>query len=139
MSAMPEASPSAQYRPRSYRFTAAQRLHGRRAFSRVFDARVCKRLGPFSIWGVANDLGHPRLGLSVSRRVGNAVARHRIKRLLREAFRLGQHDWPATYDIVIVVQPHKALALGEYQRLLAGGVRSLHLEWQRKAARQQGK
>ena len=43
-----------------------------------------------------------RLGLTVSRKVGCAVVRNRIKRLLREYFRLQQNDFYAPVDIVIV-------------------------------------
>lgn len=42
-----------------------------------------------------------RLGLVVSRRFGPAVRRNRFKRLVREAFRLHQADWPAGFDLVI--------------------------------------
>ncbi|MEZ4229025.1 MAG: ribonuclease P protein component [Polyangiaceae bacterium] len=44
-----------------------------------------------------------RLGLTVSRRVGNAVARNRMKRLLREVFRTGAH-WPEGVDLVIIAK-----------------------------------
>ena len=46
-----------------------------------------------------------RLGLRVSRKVGNAVVRNRIKRILRELFRLHQNELPATCDLVIVAHP----------------------------------
>ncbi len=47
----------------------------------------------------------PRLGLSVSRKVGGAVERNLVKRLLREAFALESVRLPAAHDVVVVARP----------------------------------
>jgi ribonuclease P protein component len=54
----------------------------------------------------------PRLGLSVSRRVGGAVERSRVKRVLREAFWAEAERLPAGSDYVVVARP-EALGLAE--------------------------
>lgn len=110
----------------SYAFPKAHRLHGPPAFTAVYNGRVRESRGPLTIYALPNGLLHCRLGLSVSRKVGIAVRRGRIKRQLREAFRLMQHDVPKGYDLVIVVRTHPPLILAEYQKLMSGMILKLH-------------
>nr|WP_231856614.1 ribonuclease P protein component [Pseudodesulfovibrio piezophilus] len=66
---------------------------GRKYFTRNFILFIHRR---------NEDQGGLRLGLTVSKKMGNAVARNRIKRVVREYFRLHQFDFELPLDIVVV-------------------------------------
>lgn len=51
-----------------------------------------------------NDLSENRLGISVSKKVGNSVVRHRITRLIRESYRLRCNKFEKGYDIVVIAR-----------------------------------
>ncbi len=46
-----------------------------------------------------------RLGIIASRKAGNAVQRNRLKRLIRETFRLGKQDFKRAVDLVVILKP----------------------------------
>ena len=123
---------------RRYRYRPCQRLRHRRDFDAVFDARCRKNVGPLAARGRPNTLTYNRLGMIVPRRVGSAVVRNRIRRLLREAFRLMQHDAPAGYDVVVQVHPHRPATLQDYQRWLARAIADIDAEWRRRGEAGQG-
>ena len=122
----------------SYTFPKSHRLGGKLEFAAVFDAKVRESRGPLTAYARPNDLGHPRLGITISRKVGTAVRRNRIKRLLRESLRLMQHDLPAGYDLVVVVRPHAPLILAEYQKLMSSLAVKLHGRWKSAGPDQSG-
>ena len=55
-----------------------------------------------------NGLDINRLGISVSKKVGNSVVRHRVKRLIKESYRLHENVFNSGLDIVIVGRPSAA-------------------------------
>ena len=57
------------------------------------------------MYTLKNDSDRNRLGISVSKKVGNSVVRHRVTRLIREAYRLNRANIDVGYDIVIVARP----------------------------------
>jgi len=118
--------------PSTYVFPKSHRLGGQGTFKAILDLRVKFTRGPIVIFSKPNDLPHPRIGISIGRPVGNAVARNRIKRRLREAFRLMKYDWPRGYDLVIIVRPHKPMILAEYQKILSASLIKLHAAWEAK-------
>jgi ribonuclease P protein component len=57
---------------------------------------------------LANGLDYTRIGVSVGRAQGNSVARNRIKRVIREAFRLHQREIPCGFDILVtMIKPRR--------------------------------
>ena len=51
-----------------------------------------------------NNSEENRLGISVSKKVGNSVVRHRITRLIRESYRLQESNFQNGYDIVVIAR-----------------------------------
>jgi len=83
------------------------RLKRSKDFARLFSGSLRCADRFFTVLGKKNDSSVPRLGLAVSKRVASkAVARNRLKRLAREAFRCqnGLPDW----DFVVIARPAAA-------------------------------
>ena len=117
---------------KTYALAKSRHLRLPSEFAAVYEAKTRESRGPLTVYAKPNDLGHPRLGMSVSRKVGTAVRRNRIRRLSRESFRLLQHDLPRGYDLVVVVRPHDPLMLADYQKILSAVLVKLHDTWSKR-------
>jgi ribonuclease P protein component len=76
------------------------KLRRRAEFTKVYDrgARIRGRF--MTCFALPNEMGFPRLGIAASQKIGNAVARNRAKRLVRELFRV--HKPLIAIDIVVI-------------------------------------
>jgi len=105
--------------PRTGRFQRSDRLRssrdfrrasreGRRVAGRHFVVQVAAR--PHEVPEVQGASGGPgrRLGVTVSRRVGNAVVRNRVKRAIREWFRRWRWELEDGIDVVVIARPSAA-------------------------------
>ncbi len=121
MSQPPSASPSP-----SHRLRKPERLRERSDFLRVQGSGQ-KVVTPHFLWFASPSLvGALRFGVTVSKRVGTAVVRNRVKRLLREAFRLHKPLFPGALDIVAIARGESAtVPWPQVQRELADAARRL--------------
>lgn len=108
------------------RFPAVLHVKRGEDFDRAYAQRRRQDCGGIIVYAARNGLPITRIGLSVSRKVGNAVARNRLKRLLREAFRAVQHELPTGLDLVVVARRHTEWDAERYRTALHQSARALH-------------
>jgi ribonuclease P protein component len=84
------------------RFSRSYHLRSRHSFQRNRRVGRRRRTGHFIVSLSPGPEPHSRLGLVVSRRVGGAVQRNRLKRRLREVFRTNLERFPAATDVVVI-------------------------------------
>ena len=73
-------------------------------FQQVYRHGTSKANRYLVMYVLENDLEYNRLGISVSKKVGNSVVRHRITRLIRESYRLNEPLFCKGLDIVVIAR-----------------------------------
>jgi len=116
------------------RFQPHEHLRLGSEFRRVYDRKRSVSDQRLIVYACENGRDHNRLGLSVSRKVGNAVVRNRLRRLYREAFRLTKSTLPMGLDLIFIprgsANPSLAELMESLTRLIAQAARKLHREAQ---------
>lgn len=111
-------------------FSKEERLRKRQDFDRVFKEGKAFKGPTFNSYVLSNTLGHPRIGIVVGRKFGGAVQRNRIKRLLRETYRLNKDLIETGLDIVLLPKPGREtsfrLVEEEFKRLVERIKRDRH-------------
>jgi ribonuclease P protein component len=91
--------------PKPLRLARASRVTANRDFIRI--RQVGERLAQGCLianWNFLPEGASPKLGVVTSRKIGGAVQRTRARRLLRESFRLHQHDFARPVEIILVAR-----------------------------------
>ena len=111
--------------------------HLRRAsdFARVYDRKQRAGDGHLLVFAALNpETDRTRIGFSISKKQGNSVKRHRLRRLLREAYRLSQNEIPEGLDLILIPRVGSQSTLDDYRASLVRLSRKLHQRLSRESA-----
>ena len=90
-------------------FSQYERITRKNDFQRVFNQGKKGIASSFILYSyIEKDRQYRRLGITASRKVGNAVVRNRCKRIVREIFRRNKELFPPGADVVVVVRRNMA-------------------------------
>ena len=94
---------------KSQSFRRAKKITNKTSYRNIYARGSAKSSRFFTAISCRNPEGIKRLGITVTKKTGNAVRRNRLKRLIREFFRLNENLFPADHDTVIMAKkniPH---------------------------------
>jgi ribonuclease P protein component len=87
------------------RFNRRERLRKRIDFKRVEKVKIARLVTRHLIIIAApNEHRHTRIGITASRKIGGAVRRNRVKRLLREIYRKHKTSFPQSHDLILIAK-----------------------------------
>ena len=98
----------------SFRFTKKERINQPQDFRRIM--RLGRRIGSrnFILFFQKSENSFHRLGIVVKKEIGPAAFRNRMKRYIREFFRLHKHQIKGSYDIILMIK--KGCSINRYQQ-----------------------
>lgn len=83
-------------------FRKKERIRQRAAYLLIYQRGIRAHSRYFTVVSHENQVGYGRIGITVSKKVGDAVRRNRTKRLIREFFRLNKSRLTTSRDIVVI-------------------------------------
>jgi len=98
-------------------FGKHERVRKRKEFQAAYEKGARFSSDNFIVFVHNNQSGTKRLGVTVTKKVGNSVKRNRAKRLLREFFRLNKDKIPESRDVIIIAK--KDISSLKYQDVTA--------------------
>lgn len=112
------------------RFQKTQRVVSNARFTLILRRGTCVADGVLVLFAVQTDATGSRLGITIPKKVGNAVVRNHWKRLIRESYRTQQDEIPVGYDFIVRPKKGAEPTWAEIQRsvpsLAKKSVRRLH-------------
>ena len=97
-------------RPPNNRFRKADRIIRRPDFVRIQRTGLRYKTARMTIAWLPAETDRTRIGITVSKKVGNSPVRSRVKRWIREVYRTHKTDWPQNIDFVVIARPGLARA-----------------------------
>ena len=85
-----------------HRFRTVEHLRRPADFRRAYEAKRSASNAWLVVYAHPNELPHNRLGLAVGKKHGNAVVRNRLRRQLRETYRLTKTGLPVGFDVILI-------------------------------------
>ena len=82
----------------------SESLKKNKDFQLVYRKRNSKANNLLIMYKAGNQLNKNRIGISVSKKVGNSVVRHRLARLIRESYRLNEQSFLIGFDVIVVAR-----------------------------------